>query len=213
VFDSLLDVISSSDWTYGVVFLFAFLDAIIPIVPSETAVIAAGVLAASGDLQIGVVIVAAAVGAILGDNTAYLLGRLCEGKVRATLFRGGRRRHLDRAERALGDRGGYLIVIGRFIPGGRTAVTFSCGILRYVWRRFVVFDVVAGFIWASYAGLIGYFGGKAFEENPARGILLALGVAFGVAAAVELARWRKRRRALRAAPASEPATGDGVDPR
>lgn len=204
--DSLLDVISSSSWTYAVLFLFAALDAVVPIVPSETAVITAGVLAASGDLSIELIILAAACGAILGDNVAYTIGRVLEGPVRNRLFRGERRRHLEKAEGALKSRGGSLIVIGRFIPGGRTAVTFGAGVLHYPWPRFFAFDVLAGFLWGTYAGLIGYFGGKAFEDSPIKGILLALGIAFAIAAGVEGIRWWRRRRE-----AQRVATGDGVD--
>jgi len=216
VFDSLLEFISSSNWTYAVVFLFAFGDVLFPLIPSETAVITAGVLAGSGDLSIALVIVCAALGAILGDNTAYLLGRHFKDPVRNRFFSGHRRRHLDRAELALTERGGYLIVIGRFIPGGRTAVTFAAGMLRFPWSRFIRYDVLAGLFWASYAGLIGYFGGKAFEENPTKGLLIALGFAFAVAASVEGYRWWKRRKLrerqeTRAAPVAEPAPGESVD--
>jgi len=214
--DSLLDVVSDSSWTYLVIFGFAALDVVFPVVPSETAVITAGVLAASGDLHVALVIGLAALGACLGDNVAYLIGRLLEEPVRRRLFRGARRRHLDRAERTLEERGGYLIVIGRFIPGGRTAVTFASGMLRFPYPRFLAYDVAAGLLWGSYAGLVGFFGGKAFEDDPTKGILLALGIAFGVAAAVE--GWRfHRRRALRAesarrvAPTGDPAPNEGGD--
>jgi membrane protein DedA with SNARE-associated domain len=193
MFDSLVDAISGSGWAYGIVFLFAFLDAVFPVVPSETAVITAGVLAANGDLAIELIIVLAALGAILGDNLAYTIGRSLKTFVKERLFRGSKRRHLDRAERALKERGGSLIVIGRFIPGGRTAVTFASGVLRYPWPRFIAFDVAAGFLWATYSGLIGYFGGKAFEDDPLKGILLALGIALGIAGIIEGIRWRKRR--------------------
>jgi membrane-associated protein len=205
VFNSLLDVISGSSWTYGIVFLFALLDAVFPVVPSETAVITAAVLAASGDLSIALIIAVAAAGACLGDNLAYVIGRTLKQVVHDRLFGGGRRRHLERAERALQERGGYLIVIGRFVPGGRTAVTFASGVLRFPWPRFIAFDAVAAVLWGCYGGLVGYFGGKAFENSPTRGILLALGIAFAIAASVEGYRWY-RRRALR-----EPATGDRAD--
>jgi membrane protein DedA with SNARE-associated domain len=208
VFDSLLDVVSSSPWTYGVVFLFAFLDVIVPIVPSETAVITSGVLAATGDLNLALIILVAACGAILGDNVAYWLGRTFKDLVQRRFFGGERKRHLERAERAINERGGYFVIIGRFIPGGRTVVAFGCGILRYPWPRFIAFDIAAGVLWASYAALVGYFGGKAFEESPLKGILLALGIAFGVAAGVEAYRWYKKRSDRR-----QPATSDGVDHR
>ena len=216
MFQSLLDVISSSPWTYGVVFLFAFLDAVFPIVPSETAVITAGVLSASGHLHISLVIAAAAAGAIAGDNTAYVIGFTSKRFVVERVFRRERRRHLERAERALQERGGYLIIIGRFIPGGRTAVTFGCGVLHYPWPKFFGFDVPAGVLWASYAGLVGYFGGKAFEESPTKGILLALGIALTIALGTETYRWLRRRRARQRLetplpPVAEPVAGDGAD--
>jgi membrane-associated protein len=86
-------------------------------------------------------------------------------------------------------------VIARFIPGGRTVVTLSAGTLGYPWRKFFLFDVVAGLAWASYAASLGYFGGHAFEKQPWKGLLLALAIALAVAGAVELARWYLKRRA------------------
>jgi membrane-associated protein len=50
--------------------------------------------------------------------------------------------------------------------------------------------------WALYAALLGYFGGQAFEKAPWKGLLLALGIAFAVAGAIEVARWYLRRRAV-----------------
>ena len=88
---------------------------------------------------------------------------------------------------------GYLILIGRFIPGGRTVVTLTCGLLEMAWHRFIRFDVVAGFLWASYAALLGYFGGRAFEEQPWKGFLLAFAIALLITGGVELYRWLKRR--------------------
>jgi membrane protein DedA with SNARE-associated domain len=94
------------------------------------------------------------------------------------------------------ERGGYLIVIGRFIPGGRIVVTLSCGMLEMPWRRFIAFDVVAGLVWATYAAMLGYVGGRTFEENPFRGFLLAFAVALAVAGVIEAYRWYRRRRAV-----------------
>src|SRR4029450_400716 len=101
------------------------------------------------------------------------------------------------------ERGGELILIARFIPGGRTVVTLSAGTLGYPWRRFVIFDAAAALGWALYASLLGYFGGHAFEAAPWKGLLLALAIAFAVAGAVEVIRWYlKRRRGSSEAPAA-----------
>ena len=207
MFDSILDAIASSNWTYLLCFGLAFGDVLFPLLPAETAVIAAGVLANTGDLSLGIIIVVSAAGAILGDNTAYWLGRWLKEPVQNRLFSGDKRRHLDRAERGLRDRGGMLIFVGRFIPGGRSAITFGAGVLEYPYRRFLAFDVIAGVLWASYAGLIGYIGGEAFEESPIKGILLALAIAFVVTGLVEGVRWLRRRQ-IRQAGIGEPASGD-----
>jgi membrane-associated protein len=195
VFEQITDYVSDSPWTYPVLFLVSALDVLIPLVPSETSVITAGVLAGSGDLILPLVILFAAAGAIVGDNTAYLIGRLAGDRVRRRFFSGDRAERLEWAEKSLTERGGYLIVVGRFVPGGRTAVTLTAGILEMPWRRFIAFDVAAGLVWASYAGLLGYFGGKTFEEEPWKGLILAFAIAFGVVAIVETVRWLRRRRA------------------
>jgi membrane-associated protein len=186
-------VADASGWAYAILFVFAFLDALIPIVPSETAVITAGVVAASGDLSLGLIIPAAAAGAFLGDNTAYFLGRRFGGRATERFFTGDKAKHrLDWAEEQLDDRGGQLIVVARFIPGGRTAVTLSAGTLGYPWKRFALFDLAATLLWASYSALLGYYGGKTFESF--WGLVLALLTAFALAGATELVRWAIRRR-------------------
>ncbi len=197
--ESLTDVVSGSPWTYAFLFAVSALDAVIPLVPSETSVIAAGVLAANGDLVLGLVILVAAAGAILGDNTSYGIGHTVGHRLAERFFSGTRKRRLDQAERNLADRGGYLIVVGRFIPGGRTAVTLAAGTLEYPWRRFIAFDVAAGIVWASYAACLGYFGGKTFEESPLKGLALAFGIAVAVTAAVEAVRWARKRRSAQGA--------------
>jgi membrane-associated protein len=193
-------VSDASGWAYAIIFVLALLDALVPVVPSESSVITAGVVASSGDLSVPMVVLAAAGGAWAGDNTAYLLGHRYGARIEARFFSGERgRKQVEWAERQLAERGGELILIGRFIPGGRTAVTLSAGTLRYPWRRFTLFDAAAALVWALYATLLGYFGGRAFEHAPWKGLLLALGIAFAVAGGIELTRWVLKRRRPRSA--------------
>jgi membrane-associated protein len=202
LFDQFTQLVSdASGWAYAIVFLLALLDAIVPVVPSETAVITAGVVASAGDLSLWLILPAAAVGAFLGDNGAYLLGRRYGDHVTRRFLSGQKgRERLEWAERQLEERGGTLIAIARFIPGGRTAVTLSAGTLRFPWPRFAAYDAFAAVLWAFYAALLGYFGGRAFQHAAWKGLLLALAVAFGVAGGIELVRWwRKRRRVSGAA--------------
>jgi len=196
LFDQFTQLVSdASGWAYAIIFVLAFLDALVPLVPSESSVITAGVVASTGDLSVPLVVLAAAAGAFAGDNTTYLLGHRFGRRIEARFFSGERgRKQIQWAERQLTERGGELIVIGRFIPGGRTAVTLSAGTLGYPWRRFALFDAVAALVWALYATLLGYFGGRAFEHAPWQGLLLALAVAFAVAGGIELVRWLLKRR-------------------
>jgi membrane-associated protein len=196
LFESLTDYVSGSPWTYVFLFAVSALDVVFPIVPSETSVILAGVIAATGDLLLFGVILCAAGGAILGDNTAYWIGRKAGPSIVARFFSGERRKRIDWAEEHVVERGGYLIIVGRFIPGGRTAITLACGLLKMRWRRFIAFDVPAGLLWASYAALLGYFGGKAFEESPLKGFGLAFAIAIAITGGVELYRWLKKRHGL-----------------
>lgn len=196
-FDVIAEWVSDAWWSYPVIFAVSAIDAFFPLVPSETTVITAGVVASSGDLSLVLVILAAATGAIVGDNISYGIGTwVGEHTVKRWFSSEKSHRRLEWAERQLDERGAYIIVIARFIPGGRTAVTFASGYTHALtWRRFIRYDVVAGFVWATYAAMLGYFGGRTFEENPLWGLLLAFAVATSLALLVELIRHYRRRRA------------------
>ena len=196
MFQSFTDYVSGSPWTYPYLFGVSALDVVFPVVPSEASVITAGVLAGSGNLVLAAVIACAAAGAILGDNVSYWIGRTLGDRIVERFFQGERRKRIDWAEQQIQERGPYLIVVGRFIPGGRTAVTLASGLLEMPWRRFIVFDAAAGVVWASYAALLGFLGGRTFEDNPFMGLLIALGIALLVTGLIELYRYLRRRGVL-----------------
>ena len=197
MFESIVNAVSGSDWSYLIVFVIAMLDAFFPIVPSEATAIAAGVVAGTGGLSVEVCILAAAAGAIVGDTISFGLGHFLGARVERRFFKGEKaQKRLDWARKTLDERGGYLIVVARFIPGGRTVTTFTAGFVEtFSWRRFLAFDTLAGAIWGTYTVLLGYFGGRSFEEEPWKGLLLAFAIALAVTAAVEVARHLRRRHA------------------
>ena len=195
MFESIVDAVSGSDWSYLIVFLVAAIDAFFPLVPSEATAIAAGVVAGTGGLSVELVILAAALGAIAGDNICFAIGHFLGYRVERRFFSSEKaQKRLQWAQRTLEQRGGTLIVVARFIPGGRTATTFTAGLVEtYPWRRFLMFDAIAGAIWGSYCVLLGYFFGKTFEEEPWKGLLLAFALALAVTGAVEVVRYLRRR--------------------
>jgi membrane-associated protein len=194
VFQQLTEYVSGSPWTYAFIIAIAALDVLLPLLPSETSVILAGVLASSGDLVLVAVVLCAALGAVIGDNAAYWIGHATTRGSSPWLLRGNRSRQLGWAERQLYQRGGYLIVVGRFIPAGRTLVTLACGVTRFDWRRFIRWDALAGLLWAVYAAGLGYLGGRAFEKEPWKGFIVAFAIAIGVTGIVEAVRYVRGRR-------------------
>ena len=177
VFGSVANAVSGSPWTYVVLAAVCAGDAVFPVLPSETVVIAASILAAQGRLNIVLVVIAAGVGAFVGDNTAYAIGHSGLRRMADRLMRSEKSRGRVRWARAqLQHRGVWIIVVGRFIPGGRTATTYVAGTVGMPWKsRFVPADGAAATLWALYSSALGYFGGAAFEHNFWLPMLIAAG--------------------------------------
>ncbi len=182
--DGLLELASASPWAYALVLAAAALDAVFPLVPSETTVISAGVLAGLGDLSIALVIAAGAAGAFAGDNGGYALGRALGPRIERRLSR--KRRAW--AEDTLARRGGSILLLARFVPGGRTAATLTAGAVAMCWRRFLGFAALAAVLWASFAAVAGYVGGQSFQDDPHFAFALAFALSLGLFALLEAVR-------------------------
>lgn len=200
--DAILDFVHdsmSSPWIYLLIFAVAAVDGFFPVVPGESIVLTAGVYAAAtGQPNIVLVIAAASVGAFAGDHVSYLLGRTA-GTGLAGRLPAGTKRHnaYEWAQRVLIGHGGVILIISRYIPGGRTATTMVAGATRYPLRRFAAFDGIAAVSWGIYCALLGFVGGMAFENDPVKGLLLGFGLALAVTAVVELVRHSRKRRERR----------------
>lgn len=189
MFESLVELITSSGWVYPLILGIAALDAVLPLVPSEATVIAAAALAGAGDLVLSFVLLAAAGGAVIGDNVAYLIGRTGQAQVSGRVLRSsGWRARIARAEKMLRERSATIIVVSRFIPGGRTATMLSAGLVGLPWPRFAAYDLAAGILWAGYASVVGVIGGKAFADKPLHALLLAFALAAALALLIESGR-------------------------
>jgi membrane protein DedA with SNARE-associated domain len=148
--DSLINLLTGSMWAYPILFGICVGDAVFPAFPSETAMIVCGIQAARGHLSLELVIVIGAAGAFVGDNVSYALGRFVGQPITDRFFSGERARgRLDWAETFLAERGTYVLIVARFIPGGRTATTFTSGLVHIRWvLRFVPYIFAAAVLWA-----------------------------------------------------------------
>ena len=184
-----------SPWVYAALFAFAAIDAFFPIVPSESLVITAGVFAASGEPNLFGVIAAASLGAFVGDHISYFIGRFAGEKAMRRAKPGSRKAAAwQRGHKLLTDRGGTILIVCRYIPGARTAITLTAGAVAYRLRSFSFFDGIAALSWGAYSATVGYVGGEAFEDSPWKGLALGLGIALTVSLTVEVVRHMRRPR-------------------
>src|SRR3954453_4578010 len=187
---------------YGLFLLFVLVameSAGIPL-PGETALVAAGVLAARGDMDVVAVIAVAATAAIVGDNIGYWAGRL--GGRRLLQRWGPLERHASRvlpwSERFFERHGGKTIFLGRFVAVLRVTAAWVAGISKMHWWLFFLWNAAGGIVWAVTVGLVAYYAGHAAAAAISRYGLIA-GVAIVVLLVVGAFVFRfVRRRMLRA---------------
>ena len=153
---------------YGLFILFALVaieSAGVPI-PGETALIIAGVLSSQGHWAIEWVIVVAALGAIVGDNIGYWLGRTGGRALleRWELTRRYAEKALPPSERFFEKHGGKTVFFARFIAFLRVTAAWLAGISRMHWWLFFLWNAAGGIIWATAVGLVAYFFGKAAAD-------------------------------------------------
>jgi membrane-associated protein len=204
------ELLSGPGWPYVIVFAVVALDGVLMVLPGETVVITASVMAAHGSLSIWVVLLATLLGVVVGDNATYLLGSSSLGRrAGLALFRGERgARRLAWARRQLQERGAYLVIAIRPIPGARTAVNLAAGMLGMSWRRFLAADAVAAVIWGGNEVVLGYAGGSTFEDSLWKPLIAGLALAALLSAGSRLVYGRRTRRE----PGPEPAVVVAVPP-
>ncbi len=185
---------------YFIVALFVAIESTGIPFPGETTLILAAVYAGTGKLAISGVIAAGAFGAILGDNTGYLVGRYGG---RPLVMKYGRYvhikpEHLDSAEQFFDKHGDKTVFFGRFVAVLRAWAAFLAGTNRMPWPKFLLFNAAGGIVWAVAYGLLGYYLGhnlpllnKVVRVLGIGGVVIAVIV---VIAVVVIWRYRRRRR-------------------
>jgi membrane-associated protein len=201
---------SAPPLVYLAVLLVCWGDAFLPVLPSETTVMAAGALTVHGHLDLVPLIGSAALGAVSGDLTSATLGRVLPRRDNRAARPRGRVRQLIGAVGANlqshVQRNLYVVLLlARFIPGGRTAVTLGLGRSALPLARLLAPLAIAGTLWASLTSLAGRVGATLVLESPALVGAVATGV---LAVALAAAALWNRRTTKRNRATTEPLTAN-----
>ena len=174
-------------------------------VPGETVLILGAVYAGSGRLSIVLVVLLGFLGAVIGDNIGFALGRfggrrLVERWGRYILLTPER---LDKATAFFERHGGKVIVIARFVEGLRQANGIVAGTTGMHWAKFVAFNALGAALWVGTWSAVGYFSGNhitsIYNTASQYSTYLAIAVAVGIIALIARHLVRRRRRSTRSA--------------
>ncbi|MEP6801452.1 MAG: VTT domain-containing protein [Acidobacteriota bacterium] len=168
--------------------------------PGDSLLVTAGVFAATGNLNIWLLMGVLVVAAIVGDTVGYWIGR----RTGPALFRRPKSLlfnpdHLRRAHDFYEKHGGKTIILARFMPIVRTFAPVVAGMAGMNYRRFVSFNVIGGFLWVVSMSLIGYFLGQFLwvRKNIEIVILLVIFASVLPGIIAFLREWLKTRRPVR----------------
>ncbi|MFZ5654515.1 MAG: DedA family protein [Pseudomonadota bacterium] len=182
-------------WLYAILFLIVFVETglvVMPFLPGDSLLFAAGALAGVGALDPGVLGISLFIAAVLGDSCNYYVGSRFGAAAYAREWRWIRRDHLDRARLFFERHGGKSIVLARFAPFLRTFVPFVAGAGRMAYRRFLLYNLLGALAWVgSFVGLGYFFGNLPGVKQHFTWVLLGIIVLSLLPAA--LAWWRGRR--------------------
>lgn len=177
-------------WGYPGIALLMLLENVVPPLPSELIMPFAAFQAARGELHWALVILAGAMGSLIGTLPWYLLGRAL-GFERLVVFadRHGRwltlsPQEVERAEAWFVRRGAAVLLLGRLVPGVRTVISLPAGVSRLPLRTFLAWTAAGSLVWCSALTAAGYLLESRYERiasvmSPAStGIVVLLLVAY-----------------------------------
>lgn len=195
---------------YLLTFLFVWWDAVVPVFPSESLLNTGATLIATGelDLELWLLILVGALGAIIGDSTLYWLARTVGRKYLAVkLEKAKQDPKVGTAFQVLGTSAPLVIVAGRFVPGMRFVIGVTMGLERYPYTRFLSFSMLGGFLWAAFnCGFSYLIGSTKLGEYSLLSLLTSAAVTGGILAVLykSLKRSYEQQQAQTASSLPEP---------
>jgi membrane-associated protein len=192
-------------WIYALLFAIIFAETglvVTPFLPGDSLLFAAGAIAATGALDVRILLLLLTAAAILGDAVNYSVGRYVGPRVfraedhTGTLHKLLNREHLDKAHAFFERHGGKAIVLARFAPIVRTFVPFVAGAGSMTYSAFAFYNVTGAIAWVGIC--VG--GGWLFGEIPIvkeNFSIVALGIVAVSLIPIFLEWWKHRRTAAR----------------
>ncbi len=150
-------------WVYLLLFAIIFIETglvIMPFLPGDSLLFAAGALAAVGSLKMAWLVPLLIVAAVLGDTVNYWIGNKIGVHAFSGRYRWLDQKHLHRTEAFFEKHGGKAIILARFVPIVRTFAPFVAGVGTMNYGRFLAYNVVGGVTWVVLFLSLGYFFGE-----------------------------------------------------
>jgi membrane protein DedA with SNARE-associated domain len=188
-----------SGLVYTVVALLVFGEAALFIgfvLPGETSVIVAGVVASQGRVNIVALCVLVVVAAILGDSVGYFVGQRWGSRLLEIQLLQRRREDVDRAIEGLRQRGPFYVFLGRFTAFLRAVMPGLAGLSRMQYRRFLVANAAGAIAWGVAYSLLGYFAGSALTKLERYASWFGYAVLVVLVAVIVIIYFRRRHRDL-----------------
>lgn len=186
---------------YGILFAIIFAETglvVTPFLPGDSLLFACGALAATGTMNLSVVLIVIASAAILGNTVNYFIGRTLGPRVFAAgdgeghVHRLLNRKHLDRAHDFFETRGPMAVVLSRFAPIIRTFVPFVAGAAAMNASTFLVYNVAGGVLWTALCVGVGYaFGNVPVVKDNFSMVAIGIVVVSMIPIALEMLKARR----------------------
>ena len=186
-------------WTYVILFLIIFTETglvVMPLLPGDSLLFAAGAFAGLGDLNPWILFVALTIAAIIGDTVNYWIGSWIGPRAFSGNVRFLKREYLEKTQAFYTRHGGKTIIMARFVPIVRTFAPFVAGVGTMEYSRFLAYNVIGAVAWVGLFVWGGYFFGNlpAVQENFT---LVILGI-IAVSVLPMVIEWIKGRRGAQA---------------
>lgn len=181
--------------SYLWIFLLIAGDAVIPILPGETVLNAASTSAsAGGELLLPLIIIAGALGAIVGDSTLFALARRNRRRVQPQLEKARSNERVVSALDYLGENRKVLLVFARYVPGLRFVVNATFGLSDLPYLKFLPWSALGAILWSSYTCLLAYWVGSTIEDYPLASVIISGAITTALISVLFLRERRRRQK-------------------